>query len=271
MSQNQKKITVRTQDGASYNLILESNDDFATLVNKLTRCVCVDQDENITPKFTFVYKGKIIDADKFNEIENGSILLCIVSFVPKSMSLESETSSRFPSEIPSTETSETPSSETPSTETSETPLTETPLTETPLTETPLTETSKEEQYSYKQVKASLVVFLDFVKNNTQLKNLYWNDYKQLVNELILNPDIDTIIRNILGQSGRIMGAMEKGENIKININGSTGKVDKIDLNQNDEEIIMELIDLGFDPTKAISAYIESGYNKDAAISRLLNS
>ena len=68
-----------------------------------------------------------------------------------------------------------------------------------------------------------------------------------------------------------MEAMEKGENIKININGGNGNVDKVDLNQQDEQVIMELIDLGFDATKAISAYIESGYNKDAAVSKLLSS
>src|SRR5690606_33940559 len=125
-------------------------------------------------------------------------------------------------------------------------------------------------YTYKQVKASLVVFLDFIRSNAQLKDLYLNDYKQLVNELILNPDIDMIVHNILGQSGRILEAMEKGENIKVNINGSNGNVEKISLSQQDEQVIMELIDLGFDPTKAISAYVECGYDKDATINKLLN-
>src|SRR5690606_237390 len=111
-----------------------------------------------------------------------------------------------------------------------------------------THNSNNPMYTYKHVKAALIVFLDFVRNNKQLSELYDNNYTQLMTELIKNSDIDAILRNILSQSGQIMNAMEKGENIKVNINGDTHEVDEIKLTKEDENNIDELIQMGFDPT-----------------------
>jgi hypothetical protein len=257
---NHKKITVKTQNGYSYNIDLSDDETYTDLMNKMTNCV-IDLTYG-PPTFTFVYKGKIVNASNFNEIENGSFLMCIVSSSPASVS----STESVPSTPVSTSVSSTES-------VSSTPVpASVSSTESDSSKSPFTISDQStDQYSYKQIKASLVVFLDFVRNNAQLKELYLNNYNQLVNELVTNPDLDTIIHNILGQSGRIIEAMEKKENIKININGSDGNVSKIDLSQQDEQVIMELIDLGFDPTKAITAYIESGYDKDAAINKLLNS
>ena len=132
-------------------------------------------------------------------------------------------------------------------------------------------TEIEKTYNQKQIKAAMVVFLDFIRNNTQLKELYTTNYSQLVQEIIKNQDLDVIIKNILDQTGEIIEAMEKGENIKLHINNNgNGTVEKIDIKHEDEKSISELIDMGFDPTVVVRTYIECNYNKDETLNKLLN-
>ncbi len=130
---------------------------------------------------------------------------------------------------------------------------------------------KEIKYNQKQIKAAIIVFLDFIRNNTQLKQLYTTNYSQLVQEIIKNEDLDNIIRNILDQSGQILEAMEKGENLKLHINSNgNGSVDKISVKQEDEKSMTELIDMGFEPSLVVKTYIESNYNKEDTLNKLLN-
>jgi len=135
--------------------------------------------------------------------------------------------------------------------------------------------NREPMYTYKHVKTTLIVFLDLIRSNKQLKYLYENDYGQLVTEIIKNPDLDVMLKNILSQSGEIMKAMENGENISVKINGNTGPeepgtIDKIELSRQDQEIIEEITLMGFNRSQVVIAYISCEKDRDSTIATLLN-
>jgi hypothetical protein len=124
-------------------------------------------------------------------------------------------------------------------------------------------------YSYDQVKASMIVFLDFIRMNPQMSDMYKNDYGQLVTEMIHNPTVNDVIKNILEQSGHIMEAMRTGKNIKLNI-GSGGDVDEVNLSKEDDNNIQELMDMGFDPVKVIKTYVENKNDKEKTLDILMH-
>jgi hypothetical protein len=128
--------------------------------------------------------------------------------------------------------------------------------------------SNEPMYSYKNIKAAIVVFFEFVHNNPQLSDLYRRDHAQLMTEFIKNSDIDMILRNILKQSNQILSAMEKGSDIEVNINPNNDS-DKIKLTKEDEHNIDELIRMGFDAPLVVKTYVENGNNKDLTLEKLL--
>lgn len=179
--------------------------------------------------FKFICKGKIINENTFLDLESGSIILAMTSL----KSVQS---------------------------------TEAPLTQS--LPTVSIESSKEQSYQYKHVKAAVIVFFDFIRNNPQLRQLYESNYTQLMTELMKNPMLDTVLKNVLSQSGQILSAMETGTNIKVNINGESGGVDQISLTKEDEMNIGEIIDMGFDATLVIKTYIENGNNKDITLEKL---
>jgi hypothetical protein len=138
----------------------------------------------------------------------------------------------------------------------------------PLIESSVSQTAvpQEPSYTYKHVKATLVVFLDMIRSNRQLKQLYDNDYGQLVTEIMKNPDLDTMLKNILSQSGQIMNAMEKGENI----NGIEGNMDMIDLSTQDRENIEEITGMGFNRADVVIAYLSCNKDMEDTLNRLIN-
>ena len=118
-------------------------------------------------------------------------------------------------------------------------------------------------------------FLDMIRSNRQLKQLYENDYGQLVTEIMKNPDLDTMLKNILSQSGQIMNAMEKGENISVNIEGNTGggklgDMDVIDLSPQDQETIEEITQMGFNRADVVNAYLSCNKDMEDTLNRLIN-
>ena len=125
-----------------------------------------------------------------------------------------------------------------------------------------------ETYSFKQVQAYTIVFLNFISSNPQLREAFLNNYGLLVTELAKNQQLEEIMKNILSQSGQIMEAMEKGENIKLNINTDSNSMDKIELTREDTMRIDQLIAMGFNPDKVVVAYLKSGKNMDRTLQAL---
>jgi hypothetical protein len=135
-------------------------------------------------------------------------------------------------------------------------------------------TMRGESFNYKQVKASLIIFLDFIRNNAQIRQMYENDFPQLVHELLHNPTLETIVKNILRQSGQIARAIDNKSNIKVHIDGNdtntVKNVEEIKLTSEDEENIKNIIDMGFDPILAVKTYIENNYDLEKTMACLLN-
>jgi hypothetical protein len=184
--------------------------------------------------FKFVSKGKIMNEQNFPSFESGLVLALLGTKSVETVS-QSNTNQKSQSQ----------------TQTQDDPL--------------------NPSYAYKNIKAATIVFLDWVRNNPQMSDLYTHNYTQFVTEVIKNPTVDMIFRNILSQSNQILSSMEKGENLRLNIGGSEGNqsVEKIELTKEDQENINELIDMGFDPTLVLKTYIENNNNKDRTLEKLL--
>lgn len=123
------------------------------------------------------------------------------------------------------------------------------------------------KYSFKQVLASMIVFLQFTRNNPDIHEMYENDFKQLVYELSENEGLKNVIKSILDQSEIIINARNKNENITVDL--SSGGMDKIELTKADDQVLDEIINMGFDENLVVVTYLKSGKNKDITISELL--
>lgn len=244
-----KKVIVRAWAGIKEEITINDNDSYTDFVNKFYQIINLDFDKSVR----FIYKGKIIKSDNFNIIENGGTCLCMLTHKNTNNAINNEINDASTSILNDDVNNNVANDNMVNNDVKEENIKEEDIT----------------KYNYKQVKASLIVFLDFIRNNPQLKNLYMNDYAQLVNELINNQDVNNIVKNILNQSDQIIKAMETGTNIQININGDTGKVDEIVLTKDDEATITEIIQMGFDSTIVVKTYIELNYNKEKTINKLL--
>lgn len=241
-----KQFTVKTIHGFKETFSIDdttSFEEFKVIVN-----YAIGSETKI---LKFISIGKIINAQNFGDIPDGSIIICMTSSTNTSSSSNSNASSTI--------------------ETKGEPRLESKPAQSAQSAQPAQSTqSMEPTYSYKQVKASMIVFLDFIRNNPQVKNLYHNDYPALVREIIHNPDLNMIITNILSQSGQILEAMEKGGNMTVNINaGGHGKVEEIELDQQNRDDIEDIIAMGFDPTLVVKTYVETNKNKELTVQTLL--
>jgi hypothetical protein len=217
--------------------------------------------------------GKLINASNFHTLEDGAVVLCLTGH-PNDQSDNNELPVNKPP------VNKPPVNKPP---VNKPPVNKPPVNKPPVNKPPVnvnkphsivvdqTDGDKQEKYCYKQVKATLIVFLDFVKNNPQLKHMYADDYSQLITEITHNPILDQIILNILDQSGNIMEAMENGTEINLNI-GGVGEPPKNEdtLSAIDQQTIEEIISIGFDPTQVVQTYIEMGKNKNDTVNKLLN-
>ena len=117
--------------------------------------------------------------------------------------------------------------------------------------------TSEPTYSFKQVQAYTIVFMNFISANPQLRDAFLNNYSLLVTELAKNNQLMDVMKSILSQSGQIMESMEKGENISVNINTNNNSMEKIELTAEDRQNIDQLIMMGFNPDKAVVEYLKS--------------
>jgi hypothetical protein len=136
----------------------------------------------------------------------------------------------------------------------------------------------EKLYNFKQIKTAIIVFLNFVKNNPQVKKLHDTDYDAFIEEVMTNPIIGDIIKNILSQSSQILENMENGQNISVNINGDDEIVEKINLSSEDEKNINDIIEMGFEANIVCKTYAEFSIStphngdmkKELTLKKLLN-
>lgn len=123
-------------------------------------------------------------------------------------------------------------------------------------------------YTYDEVKSVILAFLNFIRVNPQTRELYANDFGQLVTEILHNPIMDKIIKDMLLQSNEIIHAMKTGGNITLHV-GEKGDTNKISLLPEDREKIDEIVKLGFDPEKVVVSYIKNNKNVENTINDLL--
>jgi len=278
LNSNGDKFRIRVQlwDNTRHNIYVSKTDKYDSFVSQVKSIL--DPGEGIHLKF--LWKGKIITSKTFKTILPGSMVLCMRSVL--SAEHEINTSNESSLATPTT-TATTSSTSTPTNTSSTSSPTNTSTTEQNdqlmqmmrLMASQSQAKPKEPTYTYKQVKAALTVYLDFIRSNKQLRELYEGNFSQLVTEIMKNKDLDEIMRNILAQSAQIADAMEKGTNISINIAGTEGpnqpgEITQIDLSVADQEIVEEITSLGFDRTKVLMTYLQSNKNKNQTIEKLLN-
>jgi hypothetical protein len=272
-----KNVTIKTMNNEKTVFEIKSTDTLKDFRDNVRNSLSCTQDK--IP--LFIYKGSYIDDNNFNEIENNSICLCVMAHKQieetenenvqndnvQNQNIQKENIlviNRFDQESePALELESESESE------SEPKLKE-------------TQNTKEELYNYEQVKSSMIVFLDLVRSNQQLRYLYMNDPQQLIHEIVYNEDLNIMIKKILQQSQHVVDAIKNKTNIKIALNFNdmndmndinhddrNNNKNNNDITEQDANIIMELIDMGFDPTLVVKTYSECGYDKDATYKKLL--
>jgi hypothetical protein len=258
------KFIVQLWDGKKYDIILD--DDHVNFTNFLsTTLKTVDPDGLLAAdnkSIKFLCKGKVINETNFIEVLPGSLLWGM------KQTSASTSASASVSNV-STPGSSTPTlSATPTSTSVSAPVSA--HVSAPVSAPMISEPS----YTYKNVKATIIVFLNMVRSNPQLRDLYENNFGQLMTELMKNPDLDQMIRNILSQSGQIASSMEKGENISVKISGNTesgkdiGDIEEIELTREDEENIEEITEMGFDSTDVVVTYLRCNKDKEATVRKL---
>jgi hypothetical protein len=275
-----RKFTIKTFNNAPIDVYVELNESFDSFVNNVKHVLGMENDKSLK----FIYNGMTIDGNNFNNIEDRAILLCIILHTKQTLtnrnnqdnreqvSREQISREQVSREQVSREqvSREQVSREQVSREqVSREQIPGDQISRDIRSEHPASGSDQQPLYSYRQIQVSMIVFLDFVRTNPQVRDLWQNNYPQLVNEIIHNPGLNEIMRNIVSQSGQILKAMDTGTNIKVNINGDTGSVDEIELTKEDEKNINELIELGLDPTLVVKTYIENKNNKDKTLEKLL--
>lgn len=134
-------------------------------------------------------------------------------------------------------------------------------------------------YNFEEIRASMIVMLNFVRENSQIRNLFENDFGALTYEMLNNEVLVNITKNIIKQSGNILHAIKTGGNIAVNVDGDNGDIgnvseqsdgqsvgsNNIELTSDDEETIADIIEMGFEPVKVIEAYLVCNKNVSRTI------
>ncbi len=233
-----RAITIKTFSGYKNEFVIYPNYTYNDLINLIERDMNLSMDKTIG----LIYEGKTLTSSNFDNVLHGSVILATIrnkSTTLMDIPVASQSIPIAPQSIPIAPQS-------------------IPIAQQSI---PIVSSNSlsDPKYSYKQCQALLVVFLDFVRSNSQLRSLYETNYQQLVFEITKNPLLENIIKNMLSQSGQIIKAMESGSAISININGDSGAVDEIKLTVEDEANIALLREMGFGP-EVVKTYIEC--NKD---------
>lgn len=242
-----KKIIVKQWNGIKHDFDIDESHNYDDLSRMLAERNGMDHDT----KFKFICEGKIITKNNFHILKTKSIVMAI--YTPSAQiddvkPMVNDNDAKPPA--PVLVINDSRSSE------------------------------HTQTYNLKQVKTSIIVFLEFIKNNPQLKQLQEANHQDFIAEIATNPIIDDIIKNILSQSGQISECMEKGQNIQVEITGGSlsnamnessnlnedSESSIIKLSPEDEANINEIIGMGFDPHLVTKTYAEestlNATNKD---------
>jgi len=255
-------VKIGVSKNIKYEIHVEDTESFDNFVAKLSQNHPIADDK----RFKFVCKGKMITTDNFVTLDSGSVLLAIIC-TNTLITEPSKTQQKQIVHLPSCKcTCDKPVSQITNSE----PINQIPNQPSNQPSNQLLE-KKEQTYSYDEVKGSMIVFLDFVRSNPQIKDLYQNDFAQLVSELINNPILEKIMKDILGQSKHILKAIQTGGNISLKLGGDSDNSDnEIMLTPADGDIVNELIAMGFDPNVAVVTYLKNNKDKAATIDALLS-
>jgi hypothetical protein len=242
-SDRSKKILVKTLDGYSAYHRITNNQKLDDLIISIRRDMGSSNIPvgDVSQTMKLLYCGMILTNNNFNDILDGSTVLCVpVTGGSSERSTQSTQSTQSSQSIQSTQ----------STQSSQ----------------PIQSTSN---YSLKQCKAGFVVFLNLIHTNSQMRNLFETNMPQLMNELVTNPQIDEIFGSIMSQSSQILRSMETGENISVNINTNSNSMDMVEMNKEDQQNVEQLAMMGFDRNRSIVMYLECGKNLEETVRRLL--
>lgn len=252
-------VKIGVSKNTKYEIHVDDTESFDNFVAKLVQEHPIADDR----RFKFVCKGKMITADNFVTLDSGSVLLAIICTTTPITEPSKIKENRV--HLPSCKCTCDKQEQTSNPE----PINQ--LLETTSVDSSLLKGEQEQTYSYDEVKGSMIVFLDFVRSNPQIKDLYQNDFAQLVSELINNPVLGKIMKDILGQSKHILKAIQTGGNISLKLGGDSDNSDnEIMLTQADGDVVNELISMGFDPNVAVVTYLKNNKDKAATIDALLS-
>lgn len=236
-----RKIIVKFWNGDKKELHIGSDESYDHFIEKLNKELALESNKC----YKFLSKGKMVTRDNFDTIPTGTILLALSC--NKSPIIDS------PIIEPSNKCTCHQRNQSDAINASDRVA---------------DELSNDTIYTYDQVKSSMIVFLDFIRSNPQVRDMYENDFPQLVNEMIHNPIIVNVLKNILGQSKHILHAIKTGGNISVNV-GENGSVDEIHVTPEDSIIIEEMINMGFDSNVVVVTYLKNNKNKEKTIEALL--
>ena len=248
------KIGVGGSKNSKYEIHVNENESYDVFVNNLLQEYPIPNESY----FKFICKGKMITADNFDTLNSGSILLALICNKPPINEPLQDTSQKQIVHSQNCKCTCKRSIESSSEQ---------------MKAIPNSNVELDQKYSYDEVKGTMIVFLDFVRSNPQIKDMYHNNFAQLVNELIHNPTLQNVMKDILGQSKNILNAIQTGGNISLKLGGDEGdsNEDEITMTPDDGEVINELVNMGFDPNLAIVTYLKNNKDKTATIEALLSS
>lgn len=233
-----RTFTVKSVGGNQETITIGSEENFESFCDTIRTVFHIDSDRRLK----LICNGQIVNSERFTSLVDKSTVVCLATRPVRDTASTSESAPGSTPE-PTSEVSTDTAGET-----------------SAASQLGNSGASTEETYTFKQVQAYTIVFMNFISSNPQLRNAFLNDYGLLVTELAKNETLTGVMKNILSQAGQIAEAMDKGENIKVNINTDSNEMEKIELTPDDEKKIDQLIAMGFNPDKVVVAYLQS--NKD---------
>jgi len=244
-----RTFTIRSVSGSKQNITVQPHETFEDVKRRIMEELSIDPSKQLK----LMHNSKIVDADMFSTLQDGAVLGCVTTKAPSSSTSSTSTNTNTATVVQQTDAQ--PSDAKPS---------------------DANPTDAEPMYRFKNIKAFTIVFLNFIATNPQLRNAFLNNFGLLTTELIKNEDLEALMLNILSQSDSILQSMEKGQNIKLNMNMSSKKMEKIDgqpdgvesieITDQDSANIDQIIAMGFHPDRVVVEYLKNG--KD--ISRTLD-
>lgn len=239
---------VRIGTGEKYEIVVNEDHTYSDFIRML------NEKRGSTSETTFkiIYTGKIIKEENFHTINTKAIIIAIpiapTTYVQPDSRTDPNTLSNTVSNQP----------------TASTPHSSVALDGSTSDTVQSIQSNRygENLYNYRCVKASIIIFLNFIRSNPQINKLYEQNYDAFMIEVVNNPNFDSIIKNILEMSEQISHAMDSGQDVKIDFNRNNDGVDTVpavplaEIDEIDEEIINDIISMGFDASAVIKTYVE---------------